>query len=699
VKKRRLVFLIGLFFYSTFSLLSAESFQVQIGRLFNQGKIDDVNQMILRQIQKDPDNLPLWQELAALRKSQGDYAGTVSAYQKYLARKDDWKIRRDMALMLEQMGQYSNAAADIQKLYLQHPQDEDVLWGMTLLCQFQAVSKSIRTQPTTRDALAEAQKYLLLLASAKPNSALYQWQLAEVSRKLGEKNRALKAYEAVLRLDPSFKWAHRFMAKLLAQKKNYQESLVQYEKAIAIEPDDKVLKAEAEEVQLKAPREAARRETQKIKNWKEWVLPKEIPIASSSATIRVGLAVHVVKLLIRSPSEIQVFSPVTVTELSTPPTPLAVLPAGKEYQLIYLSAKRSITHHEIWLIKSLKGKNLFRFTQTIWMVSQDSHQSLILHDIPTNKGYFYGKDEDRAYREIIEIFPKEKIGFNVINRVSLEAYTAGVLPSEMISAWPLEALKAQAIAARSYVLAKLNGYKAEGFDVADGVQDQVYGGVGSETTKTDSAVNQTAGMVLKYGGKVIPAVFSAQCGGHTQDYEEAWGLSEPIVGVPDYDLKYNQDIEFPLSPYRLEEWIKGNPVSYCRAYGMRGYRNFRWVTEVPVMTIRLKAPNVGRIRRIAVTHRSSAGWADRLVVEGDKGSQEFKGDSIRSFFGGIRSNLIWIEPQFNLKGWPEEFIIYGGGWGHGVGLCQVGAHGLADAGKSYDEILKHYFPKAEIEKL
>ena len=85
--------------------------------------------------------------------------------------------------------------------------------------------------------------------------------------------------------------------------------------------------------------------------------------------------------------------------------------------------------------------------------------------------------------------------------------------------------------------------------------------------------------------------------------------------------------------------------------------------------------------------------------EGDKGQQEFKGDSIRSFFGGIRSNLIWIEPQFNLKGWPEEFIIYGGGWGHGVGMCQVGAHGLASAGKSSEEILKHYFPKARLEKL
>ena len=99
MKKRRLVFFVGLFFYSTLSFLSAQSFQVQIGQLFNQGKIDDVNQLILHQIQQDPDNLTLWQELAALRKSQGDYAGTVSAYQKYLARKDDWKIRRDMRHM------------------------------------------------------------------------------------------------------------------------------------------------------------------------------------------------------------------------------------------------------------------------------------------------------------------------------------------------------------------------------------------------------------------------------------------------------------------------------------------------------------------------------------------------------------------------------------------------------------------------
>jgi SpoIID/LytB domain protein len=680
-------------------LLQAQSISVQVGQLFNQGRINEADDLILNQIQKDPNNLMLWQELAALRKSQGDYSGTVAAYQKFLARKEDWKVRRDMALMMEQMGQFSNAAMDIQTLYSQHPQDEEVLWGMALLCQIQARFKSIRVQATAQEAWAEAQKYLRVLTTAKPNSALYQWQLAEVSRKLGDKNAALKAYQAVLRLDPSFKWTHRYMARLLAQNKNYKEALTQYEKALAIEPDDLALRQEAQRAQAKAPHEEARRQTQKMEDWKNWVIPAEIPIASSTVTIRVGLATKVTHLLMRCPADIQVFNPITVTGPSPTPTPLAVLPTGKDYQLIYLPAKRTTSHHEVWVLKNLKGKTLLQFTQRVWFISQDSHQPLVLHDMPTNKGYFFGKDEDRAYRETIEIIPKENIGFTVINRVSLEAYTAGVLPSEMISSWPLEALKAQAIAARSYVMTKLNSYKSEGFDVTDSVQSQVYGGVGAETKKTDSAVNQTAGMVLKYHGKVIPAVFSAQCGGHTQDYEEAWGIDEPVVGVADYEPKYNQDIEFPLSPYSLEKWLKEDRVSYCRAYGMRGYRNFRWATEVPVKTIEEKAPKVGRVRRLAVTHRSSAGWADRLVVEGDKGRQEFKGDSIRSFFGGIRSNLIWIEPQFNLKGWPEEFIIYGGGWGHGVGMCQVGAHGLAEAGKTGEEILKHYFPKAQLEKL
>ena len=87
------------------------------------------------------------------------------------------------------------------------------------------------------------------------------------------------------------------------------------------------------------------------------------------------------------------------------------------------------------------------------------------------------------------------------------------------------------------------------------------------------------------------------------------------------------------------------------------------------------------------------------MVEGDLGVKRVYGDSIRGFLGGLRSNLIWIETQRGPKGWPQEFIIYGGGWGHGVGLCQVGCYGLAKSGKGFEEILRHYFPKGTVEKL
>ena len=169
--------------------------------------------------------------------------------------------------------------------------------------------------------------------------------------------------------------------------------------------------------------------------------------------------------------------------------------------------------------------------------------------------------------------------------------------------------------------------------------------------------------------------------------------------MADYDPRYNQDMEFPLSPNRMERWIKEDRQAWCRVSELKDHRSYRWAWVVTAADIQKRAGAIGKVRRLIVTHRSTAGWADHLLVEGEAGNKELKGDSIRSFLGGIRSNLIWIEPQFNPKGWPEEFVIYGGGWGHGVGMCQAGAYGLAKAGKTYDEILEHYFPKGDIKKL
>lgn len=689
---------IGLGLFFLVSPVFAEPFQVKIGRMFAQGQNGALEEAVLQKLEEEPDQKDLWLELADLRKSRGDYEGTVAAYQNYLASVKDWKVQVDLALTLEQMGKFLNAKSDLEGLNKSHPDDPDILWGLARLCLYQSKWKSIRTQDSPRAALADAQKYLLQLTGLKPGFALGLWQLAGVSRSLGDRDRALRAYEAAVKQDASYKFAHRAMAEILARDGRYSQSLAKFEQAMAIEPDDAALKKEAAAVATKAPQTARKRKEQRLKQWEEWKAPAETVIASSPVTLRVGLATGLGNLLFRGVSDLQVLTPGAAGR-DPAQAPLATLKVGQDYRVVYVPAARSPSGKDSWTLQDAEGKVRVAFSRRIWIAPVKPEDPVVLHAVQANAGYFFAREEDRAYRGIVEILPRPGKGFNAINRVSLEDYTAGVLPAEMISSWPMEALEAQAIVARTYALSKSGRHNDEGFDVCSSVHCQVYGGLRSEEERSNEAVRATAGLVLKHGSKMLPVVFSAECGGHTQDYEEAWGYKLPVVGVEDYDPKWNPDMQFPLSPARMERWIKEDRPAYCRQEDLRGYQNYRWAALVPASYLEKRLPEVGRVRRMTVTHRSSAGWADTLLVEGDGGQREVKGDIIRRFLGGVRSNLIWIEPQFDPKGWPEEFIIYGGGWGHGVGMCQVGCYGLAKLGKKYGEILKHYFPKGDIRKL
>ena len=688
----------------------AGSFQLKLGRLFAEGRASEMESAIDSRLRKDPAQLDLWLELADLRESQGDIPGAVAAYGKFLAQRDDWKISVRLALALEQMGEFAEAERDLALLSKDHAEDPDILWGLARLHWVRSQWKSLRGHASPREELVLAQKLLLKLASKKPAFALGLWQLAEVSRQLGDGDRALKAYQDLLRQDASYKSAHRQIARLLAQKGMIREALARYEKATAVEPDDLKLKKEAAQAARLAPREAQRRRDVRMSEWRKWKSPSEKPIAASATTLRVGLFTGMGRILFRGDSELRVETPSTdSTPAGRSPqagsgqaafqAPITILAANQEYHIVYHPAGRGKGGLESWTLNDNREKKILSFSQRIWIEPKEQGKALCLHAVPSNNGYFFAREEDRAYRGLIEISPKPGAGFSVINRVSLEDYTAGVIAAEMSASWPIEALKAQAILVRGYALSKKGRHNAEGFDVCDSVHCQVYQGLTAENPRTNQAVNETAGLVLKHGGRIIPSVFSSQCGGHTQDYAEAWGYQEPVVGVIDYDTRYNQDMEFPLSPNRMERWIKEDRQAWCRVSELKDHRSYRWAWVVTAADILKRSGPIGRVRRLIVTHRSSAGWADRLLVEGAAGSKELKGDSIRSFLGGIRSNLIWIEPQFNLKGWPEEFIIYGGGWGHGVGMCQAGAYGLAKAGKTCEEILEHYFPKGSVKKL
>ena len=184
----------------------------------------------------------------------------------------------------------------------------------------------------------------------------------------------------------------------------------------------------------------------------------------------------------------------------------------------------------------MKGNEIIPYKNTMAIRLNGTFYQIYSDNIvikPAEGGFVSAKR--KWYRGFLMIQNRNQ-KLTVINNVDLEDYIKGVVPSEMPSSWELEALKAQAIAARSYALANLGKRASLGFDLKDTPEDQAYGGASAETSKTNSAVLETDGLVLTYNYKVVPAYYSASAGGHTLNAKQAWGSDLPFIrAVPSYD--------------------------------------------------------------------------------------------------------------------------------------------------------------------
>ena len=194
------------------------------------------------------------------------------------------------------------------------------------------------------------------------------------------------------------------------------------------------------------------------------------------------------------------------------------------------------TNKTVLTLEAMKGYEIIPYKNTMAIGLKGKfyqiYSDYVVLKAPSN-GFVSAKD--KWYRGILIIQNKNK-KLTVINDLDLEDYLKGVVPSEMPSSWELEALKAQAIAARSYALANLGKRASLGFDLKDTPEDQAYGGASAETTKTNEAVESTSGLVLTYNMKVVPAYYSASAGGQTINASAAWGNDLPFIrSVPSFD--------------------------------------------------------------------------------------------------------------------------------------------------------------------
>ncbi len=276
------------------------------------------------------------------------------------------------------------------------------------------------------------------------------------------------------------------------------------------------------------------------------------------------------------------------------------------------------------------------------------------------------------YRGDMKIFPSRwGSGVTLVNVVPMEDYLRGVVPKEVISSWHTEAIKAQAVAARTYAAFHKGGYESSGYDVTDDTRSQVYGGISAETPSTDRAIRETEGEILTYKGKPIDAVFHSSSGGYTENSENIWGTSIPYLrGVKEVQ--------------NGTPWTKTIPLD---AFAKNLYG------EGTLKTIQLSRLNIGKAHHSS--DRGISGRVKSVKLGGSKGNKTVTGAQIQKLYG-LSSTLFDIA----VKG--KNVVITGYGAGHGLGLSQWGAEAFAEQYKNkkgcYKDILAHYFTGAKLEK-
>lgn len=302
-----------------------------------------------------------------------------------------------------------------------------------------------------------------------------------------------------------------------------------------------------------------------------------------------------------------------------------------------------------------------------------------------------------------------------VNELPVEQYLYGVVPLELgpIAYPEIEAQKAQAIAARTYALAGLGKRASNGYDLRATTDDQVYGGYPAEHPVSSGAVDATAGEVVTYGGALISALFSSTSGGHTANNEEAFaGAAVPYLrGIPDAErgraLEHVPSLEVFRSHANATSLRNIKEGDFESNWARYHRWTFEWTNaEISSVITAYALQPVGRVLEINVLERGPSGRATRVEYVTEAGTFTSARDGTRAALkyitasgtpANLLSTLFFIEPVIDRKSKEMSgFRAYGAGFGHGVGLSQTGAVGMAEKGHSYGEILRHYYQGAEI---
>ena len=351
----------------------------------------------------------------------------------------------------------------------------------------------------------------------------------------------------------------------------------------------------------------------------------------------------------------------------------------------------------------VEGLNNEKLLDSLILTSDLARAQLEIKNVPYGVGWWWEGKEDRIYEGKISIYKGENKNLEVVVELPLEEYLKGVVPYEIGGDSPLEALKAQAVAARSEAVVALtsNLYGGKYHDLTSDVECQVFSGNKKRTADSDKAVEETQGIILSVDGKPINAYYASNCGGHSEYIKNVWP-DRPEVNPYQYALsdtreRTNLDLS---SEEKVREWIFSEPDVFCNpnlgtALPDWSKNNFRWrkeFTTEEISTMISGEKDLGKLLDIQILKRGASGriYSAKFIFEKDE--MQVDGElAIRQLFQpSLRSSCFVIDIKEN------KFVLNGAGWGHGVGMCQSGAVAHAKMGSNFKEILKHYYMQTDL---
>ena len=385
-------------------------------------------------------------------------------------------------------------------------------------------------------------------------------------------------------------------------------------------------------------------------------------------------------------------------------------------------------------------------TEAIEFIPQEDNCSFTLHNVTIGISYHWERQEEQTFIGTLKLISDVE---NVIavNVLPVEDYLVSVISSEMSATSSLEFLKSHAIISRSWLLAQIEKrdkktvhkslqqniqddkdclirwYDREDhtlFDVCADDHCQRYQGITKASNPSVAkAVKETEGMVLMYGDEICDARFSKCCGGVSETFDTCWEDKDYPYLQPVSDNTDNQTIPDLSIEENAEKWIRSTPKAFCDTHDVNVLRQilnnydqettdfYRWKVEysqkeTSELIHRKTGIDFGEIKDLIPMQRGKSGRISKLKIVGTRRSMVIgKELEIRRALSEshLFSSAFVVDKTYVTDSVPSEFTITGAGWGHGVGLCQIGAAVMGEKGYSYNKILLHYYRNAEIRKL